>query len=517
MKADVTVLGAGAAGLWSALTAARAGATVVILSRAPLGAGTNTSLAGGGLLAAGDGFSSRDHARATLASGQGLADPGLAVNLAAQAGTELRALTRETGIELIYLGRGHYRLPSGPDFGLPGHALTVALVKLVRAAGIRVLAGASVLGLLTRTGRVWGAHGVLPDGSAFRVIAAATILATGGYAGCLSPNDNSPCVAGAGQVWALEAGAALRDLEFIQFFPVGLDAPDLPSYPLPYPYPAGTALEDEAGGDLLASHFPGRTLEDVCTRDRDRLAIVLANEREAGRPAWVRFGRGGSDLLCLQLLDRYGWRRERVRVRPLAHFTMGGVAVDENLQALPGLFAAGEVVGGQHGANRCGGNALTACLVHGRAAGQGAAGLAARTKTRPPVFPPESSRLLLAAARQPPAATSPDLAELRRRAMAIGGCHLGPVRGRPQLREGIAGVAGLSRALSGLPAGASLVARHQELRWMLTLLGLAMESAMARTESRGAHCREDYPQPESGQARPIVVRLDPRGGGAMAG
>ncbi|MFN8483549.1 MAG: FAD-dependent oxidoreductase [Anaerolineae bacterium] len=475
MTHDVLVIGGGLAGMTAALRAAQAGAQVRLLARAAPGAMGNSAASGGGLLIAGPNITRQAHYDLTLAVGHGINEPSLVDTLSRDAPACREWLEETMGFKLSVKDKGGqgYFSPGG------GALITAKVAEAVAREGRIEAHPWPVRRLLTRDGAVVGA--LVEAGDGLRPIhASATVLATGGYAGLFARHDNPGDPMGAGVVMAARAGARVRDLEFVQFYPIATAEPSLPTFMLFRPFAPGARLLTQDGHDLLAERFGGRSLNEVVGAARDDLSRIV-HEENARAP--VVFDATGCDWsqadkwFSLVYLRRYDWDWEHrpARVAPIAHHCMGGVAIDAHARtSLARLFAAGEVAAGVHGANRHGSNSLTDCLVFGCHAGDEAAGVTAASEQEmaeawPGEIVPERA----------------DFAALQRLVWE----GMGIVRDA-------AGMARLATALEALaPSDAQLMAQ------------MALAFARRRTESRGAHIRADYPAEDPAWAHSQVGRL----------
>lgn len=437
--ADLVIVGAGVAGLTAALTAATAGARVQLLTKDPLTASASYLAQGGVAAAAGTDDSPEGHHRDTLAAGRGLCR-ATAVTVLTQEAPEqiadLRALGVPFGRDLGLEGGHSRRRIHHVDGADTGRWILETLLRHVSAsATIEVVSGRA---LAVRPG-----SGVLTDRG--MVHARAVVLATGGYAALWSRTTSPPGSVGEGIALAYRAGAALADLEFVQFHPTVLDG-------------SGLLLSEALRGE-------GAQLIDA---DGLRFTDELASRDVVSRAVGAR----GTALLDLQRIDRSRFpslmRRiaeaghdpvaAAVPVSPAAHFTMGGIATDlDGRTDVPGLYAAGEsACTGVHGANRLASNSLLECLVFGRRA--------ALAALHDPVARPVDATPDSVVARQTP----PQPTEHERRAVWR---HAGLVRD----------AAGLGRLRAS---------RH-------VLVRLLAAAALARAESRGGHFRTDFPSPDA--------------------
>jgi len=454
---DLLVVGGGVAGLFAALSAATEGAEVTLLTKGRL-LSSNSFFAQGGIAAALDpGDSPRLHADDTLEAGRGLCKRSAVELLTAEAPAAIAALER-LGVSFdAGLARegGHCRRRIVHAGGTEtGRRITERLAERALAhPRIRVREHERALALWRCEGRCTGVVGERGP-----LAARATLLASGGYAALWERTTNPAGAVGDGLSLAYAAGAALADLELVQFHPTALlDDGFLLSEAL---RGDGALLLDDAGArftdelaprDVVARAIAARSQAGLDLRaiDRDRYPSLIATLERAG----------------------YDPAREPVPVAPAAHYTIGGIVTDlDGRTTLPGLYAAGECAcTGVHGANRLASNSLLECVVFGRRAAR--AGL----------DEPD---------RGAPSAPAPAAEEQER-----------PSR---STRRGLWNNAGLTRSAAGL---------ETLLRAESLLARLVARSALLRTESRGVHFRGDYPDEEVGLARAHVVverGLEPR-------
>ncbi|MDR7099024.1 L-aspartate oxidase [Lysobacter niabensis] len=471
-RRPIVVIGAGVAGLATALAAAPA--PVVVLCRDADGGGSASALAQGGIAAALDpGDSAQAHACDTLAAGAGHNHAAAVEWLCRQAPGAVTWLA-DIGVEFdrgcdgrLALGRegGHGTariVHAGGD--ATGAALMRVLHARARAAvHIEWRGGLEVEALLLREGRVCGARARDRAGNEHVFDASAVVLATGGLGALFARTSNPAGADGAGLALALAAGARARDLEFVQFHPTALEI-DGQCLPLLTEAlrGAGASLRDHDGRALMAGVHP---LGDLAPRDI--VARRVWHARRNGR-VWLD-ARGVRDDFAQQFptvlaaCQAHGFdpRREPLPVTPVAHFHMGGVAVDtDGATSLPGLHAVGEVAcTGVHGANRLASNSLLEGVACGRRLG-------ARLSTQ--VLPaPRGAARWHAHGEALPAA---QLERLR----ALLWSAAGPLRTGPGLRGALAECA------AWVPTG-----------WQARLACALLEAALRRTRSLGAHHRSD--------------------------
>lgn len=485
------IIGAGLAGLMAALELAPT--PVVVITKATLGVNCASAWSQGGLAAAiAPDDSPELHLADTLAAGDGLCDeaaarriieagPGIAQKLVALGAHFGRD---EAGAFKLKLEAAHCRrrvLNAGGD--ATGAEIMRAVIEVVRQTpSITVLEGVAALDLVIGDG-VEGVVLAMP-GEIAVLPSRHVVLATGGLGGLWLHTTNPPGAIGQGVAMAARAGAALVDLEFVQFHPTALD---VGRDPMPLATEAirgdGGLLIDETGTRFMA----GQGRAELEPRD-----VV-------SRAVWKRLGEGHRVFLDtraafgVDLPKRFPTIAAACRaagidpvtapmpIRPATHYHMGGIAVDTcGRTTLPGLWACGEAAStGLHGANRLASNSMLEAAVTGLEVARDLAGRSfARigTPLRPrPQLPTDPAGLLAV-----------------RQAMSA---HVGVLRDRAGLEQAMATIApiaaGTSDAASPAIAGLMIAA-----------------AAWRRTESRGGHSRTDFPARDDAQAvrRPITLR-----------
>ena len=461
VEADVAVVGAGAAGLYAALCAAREGASVVLVSATPL-AQTASYWAQGGLaaaLAADDSFDL--HLRDTEVAGREMVRHSAAEILVREAPECVRDL-QHLGVRFDADRFGQLAL------GLEGgHSVRRVVHAGGSATGRRVVRQLSALAveepMITvyegaRAQALWsdadGCRGLICDDG--RVIAArAVVIATGGAAALWSRTTNPPGSQGVGLMLAHRAGAALADLELMQFHPTAVTG---------VPGREGFLVTEAVRGEgaTLLDSSGERFVDELAPRDEVSRAIQAKLESSGERS--VDLDMRSIDPArfpnVVRALRESGLdpATELIPVAPAAHYMMGGIVADLSARStLPGLYAVGEAsCTGLHGANRLASNSLSECFVFARRAITDA--LASPAPARTPASESE-----IAALRALPAPPPAD----------------------PQTRDALWRSAGIVRTPEGL--GGLLEQSHPLAR-------LIARSALERAESRGAHIRVDHPE-----------------------
>jgi succinate dehydrogenase / fumarate reductase flavoprotein subunit len=525
VETDVLVIGAGAAGMYAAIEAARNGCRVFLIDRSLIGRGGATVMAQMTVaVALGDDAPDHwsHHYRDTLTAGRGLCNETLARLLTEQGPECIREMdewgvgwARKDGKITSAFAPGHDRPRCVyVDFLDTGPAVSSTLRKVVnKTAGITRKGDLCVVDLIMTEGQVIGATAWhLGSGAPVTIFAKATIVATGGLTRLYRRNSASSNMGGDGYALCLRAGAPLIDMEFVQFFPIGHLAPRLigmdPIMWDPFRYKLGGKLLNNKGEEFTQKYGVAEDGRYIITRDVGTYAIIKEVEAGRGSPhggAFLSFQHVPEAKLREAfgpVIDRLAANgidltRQNVEVAPIAHYHMGGVQADVRMATeIPGLLVAGEAVGGANGANRLSGNAITEALVFGRQAGRTAAALAQQA-TGVPVRP-EAARATVELLATGAAGSAPNTAELLQSLQATMADDVGPLRTEATLKRALARIGELAAATGDKPFGTGQAFDMVRLDWfdlrnMLTVARTVVEAALLRTESRGAHQREDFP------------------------
>jgi succinate dehydrogenase/fumarate reductase flavoprotein subunit len=543
LTTDVLIVGAGGAGMYAAIAAARKGASVILVDKSLVGRGGATVMAQM-TVAAAIGQQEPDawtiHFEDTIKAGRGLCNEELSALLCEKAPKRILEMeqwgtrwARENGHIKQEMAPGHSRRRCCyVDFLNTGPAVAATLRRKVgEISEIRRISNVTIIEIVTQDGCALGAVGLnVIDGEVVTFQAKAVILAAGGLTKLYARNSASANMSGEAYALALWAGAELLDMEFVQFFPIGHLAPRLvgmdPIMWDPFRY--------KLGGKLLNGQFEefvdryGGTDFGQYTATRDLASYSILKEAEAGRGsphggAYLDFRHIPENQLRAAfgpvidrlLLNGIDLTKTPVEVGPMAHYHMGGIRVNNRMETrIDGLYAAGEAVGGANGANRLSGNAITEAFVFGERAGSFAAEAAkhmrAHWETKLTAGALERLRALRnrrSKSRVASVSLQVELQELmwEKAGPFRIGAKLAGALGRIQQmqRDDLPNITVTDETLYNLD-----LLDWFELRAMLTTAEAVVGSALTRNESRGAHQREDFPDSNESLLKNQVMEMN---------
>jgi succinate dehydrogenase flavoprotein subunit len=556
---DVLVIGAGGAGLRAAIEAAASGAKVGVVCKSLLGK-AHTVMAEGGIAAALANVDDRDNWRVhftdTLRGGQYLNNWRMAELHAKEAPECVRELEAWGALfDRTKDGRILQRNFGGHKYPRLAHVGDRTGLEMIRTlqdhgihTGMEVHMECTVLGLLMDSGRIAGACGYDREKGLFRLWQAkAVVLATGGIGRAYKITSNSWEYTGDGLALAYRAGAELQDMEFVQFHPTGMvwpisvrgilvtegvrgeggvlrnsegrrfmfdDIPDL--------YKEQTADSEEEGWRYTQGDRNARRPPELLTRDH--VARCINREVKAGRGtphggvlldiSWIKKHLPKSEEHIKRKLPSMYHQfkqladlditKEPMEVGPTTHYMMGGIRVDGDSQmsSVPGLFAAGEVAAGLHGANRLGGNSLSDLVVFGRRAGRFAAEFAKSNGVAN--IDEEQLQVTASAALAPfdrgasgenPYQIQYDLQEAMQDLVGI-------VRTEHEMEQAVQRIADLRARADGTGIAGNRQYNNgwhtaMDLDSLLVVSEAVTRAALLRKESRGAQFREDFPSKDA--------------------
>ena len=549
LETDVLVVGSGGAGMYAAIGAARNGADVILADKSMISRGGATIMAQmttAAALGEQEPDSWQKHLEDTLEAGRGLCNEELSAILCEEAIDRIREMDdwkvgwarkddKITGV----MAPGH----SVPrcvyvDFLNTGPAVAKCLrTQVARADTVMRVSGLAINDVVVDDGVVVGAVGWnLEDETPVTVAANAVILAAGGLTRLYARNSASVNMNGDAYAMALRAGADLIDMEFPQFFPIGHLAPRLvgmdPIMWDPFRYKLGGRLFNAEGEEFL--HRYGGEDAEKYTTTRDIISYGITKENEAGRatenggvhlsfqhipeddlreafgPVIDKLAKNGIDLT-----------KRTIEVSPIAHYHMGGIRVNRQMETgIPGLYGAGEAVGGANGANRLSGNAIPEAFVFGERAGKFAADYArGRNRSWSDAAAEEHlDRLKSVIGRQTDAnGEKAALGEMWAELQKLMWDQVGVLRTGDKMTAALTRIQDMRNELDGIaPADDTefnmTLQDWYDLRSALLTAESVTLAAINRTESRGAHQREDFEEIDPAQTHNQRLRLDGGGG-----
>jgi len=562
---DVLVVGAGGAGLRAAIEAAASGARVGLICKSLLGK-AHTVMAEGGVAAALANVDDRDnwkvHFADTMRGGQYLNNWRMAELHAQQAPDRVRELEawgavfdRTPDGRILQRNFGGHKYPRLAHVGdRTGLEMIRTLQDYAIHLGIDVHMECTVIDLFRDGDRVSGALAYDRDRGRFRVFEAkAIVVATGGIGRAFHVTSNSWEYTGDGHSLAYRAGAALQDMEFVQFHPTGMVWP--PSVrgilvtegvrgeggilvnkegrrfmfdDIPENYRSQTADNEEEGWRYVQGDKNARRPPELLTRDHVARCIMREVREGRGSPhggvfldiSWIKSKLpNATEHIRKKLPSMYHQFKqladiditsEPMEVGPTTHYVMGGIRVDGDTQmsTVPGLFAAGESAAGLHGANRLGGNSLSDLLVFGKLAGEHAARYAASASAvnvDSSLVQDSAQRALEPFERSHSDTTVEGAYQVQHALQEMMQELVGIVRREDEMNRALDGL----EALRNRAARVSVTGNREynpgwhtalDLSNLLTVAEAVTRSAIERKESRGGHFRDDYPDKDPAYA-----------------
>ncbi|MGH7509995.1 MAG: fumarate reductase/succinate dehydrogenase flavoprotein subunit [Gemmatimonadales bacterium] len=568
---DVLVVGAGGAGLRAAIAASAAGASVGLVCKSLLGK-AHTVMAEGGVAAALANVDDRDgwqvHFADTMRGGQYVNNWRMAELHAREAPDRVRELEAWGALfDRTPDGRILQRNFGGHKYPRLAHVGDRTGLEMIRTLqdhsihqGIDVHMECTVLRIFTDAGRVAGALGYDRERGRFRLFRCpAIVLATGGIGRAYSITSNSWEYTGDGHALAYQAGAALQDMEFVQFHPTGMVWP--PSVrgilvtegvrgeggvlvnregrrfmfdDIPDNYRSQTADSEEEGWRYTQGDKQARRPPELLTRDHVARCILREVREGRGSPhggvfldiSWIRRKMPDARKHIVKKLPSMYHQFKQLadiditttpmEVGPTTHYIMGGIRVDGDTQSstLPGLYAAGECAAGLHGANRLGGNSLSDLLVFGRRAGEFAAVFAGehRVGAIDGAEVDDAIRCALAPFEQGASGNGNGPYQVQQELQALMQTLVGIVRTELEMERALEGIGRLRQQAQQVGVSGN---REYNPGWhtaldlanLLTVSEAITRAAIERRESRGGHFRDDYPEKNpAGDTFNVVIR-----------
>src|SRR5216117_1748898 len=558
---DVLVVGAGGAGLRAAIEAAGMGdrVRVGLVCKSLLGK-AHTVMAEGGAAAAMGNVDDRDNWRVhfadTMRGGQYVNNWRMAQLHAQEAPDRIRELEAWGALfDRTPDGRINQRPFGGHTYSRLAHVGDRTGLEMIRVlqdkgvhSGIDVHMECTIVRLFVVGGRIAGALGYFRETGRFALFrTGAIVLATGGIGKAWQITSNSWEYTGDGHALAYEAGAELIDMEFVQFHPTGMVWPPSVRGILVTEGVRGEGgvLKNAAGERFMFRYMPDMFKGDYADTETEADAWVKGDRKQNRRPPElltrdvvakaivkeIAEGRGtehggvildiaskqNADYIKKKLPSMYHQFKELAHVDitkdpmeigPTTHYVMGGIKVDAETQAstVPGLYAAGEVGGGMHGANRLGGNSLSDLLVLGRRAGQ----YAASKRGAAPKIPDADVEQSMREALEPFGREGENPFAVQTALQTIMQRDAGIIRDKSGLENALVELeklkararrVGITGSREYNPGWHTAI----DLRSLLVVSEATARAALERKESRGAHTRSDYPDSDDKQAREQIA------------
>lgn len=489
---------------------------VLLVSKTPLGKSTCTYLSAGAFSLAAEGLSKDTHLALTLQAGKGINEKKLVEILVEETPQRVKAL-ENLGLVGEW-SKGRFRCQGRATAA--GAPLIKVLATETIKRGVSFLPWIMVTDIIIEQGQAGGA--IAFDYHQKKILgikSKAIILANGGGGALYIRHDNPVRATGDGYVLAYHAGCTIRDMEFVQFMPVGLAEPGKPAI-LAAPALADLGRVINSKGEDILEKYQIKE-KPVAVRARDSFSLAIFKEEREGQQVYLdlrnlsekdwhydSFVREQRSLLA----NHFHCQEKPLRILPMCHFFMGGVVMNQNgATEIPGLFAAGEVTGGVHGANRMGGNALGEVLVFGYRAGKSAGEYARNQKmwiSSANNFA-EKEKMLKQKLERSSSGLPPKL--LRKKIGEILWNNAGILRDKDSLTAAQRELERIKK--EEFPKMATQTSKEIlekiEIENALLVAEMIIKTALWRQESRGAHFRQDFPNPDDNwQGNIFLQKLD---------
>lgn len=521
-ETEVLVIGGGLAGMTAALSARAKGERVTLICKSLSGHSGNSIVAGAGVSVYNPENEQSDskelYREDLLHSGADINDQMMMYKVINESADVLPYLI-DNGVSFRYseselmvkrtgghsAARYYYTDYSQKPYQTRGLSLTEPMEASAERAGVEMIHHASVLRLLKNKGKIVGCICADQNNARFCILAKSVVLAAGGGASLFARTNNTSDVTCDSYRLALEAGASLRDMEFVQFYPCVMFQPVRLQIEGSL-FSDGAVLRNVKGEEFMPFYSAAGN-----KATRDAMAIAIQSEINAGRGenGCVFVDCSGIDITVLQTRykelartlssHRFDVKKDYLPVCPAAHFYMGGICVDSDYSAgVPGLYACGEAVGGLHGANRLPGAALMEAVVSGRIAGQKAAEYAEKAEQEDRTSIADNGEMISSGIEW-----KQKIRELR----AMAWKEVSIVRNEASIERFENYLEEQRGVIEGMRAGTEVDRRAYEyLSYYMTAQMLTL-SAKERKESRGAHYRSDYTKRDETFAGSFVCTL----------
>lgn len=499
-SADLLVIGGGGAGIAAAVAARQLGKKVLVVSKFGPGFATCTTVSNSSFRNSGSNFTKEEHRSLSLETGQGLNEKELVEVLVEKGEADVKDL-RQMGVPIEEKYGGSFCKGKVPFFR--GPAVIKPITDFARSLGVEFIQPYLIWDLVLEDGEIKGAWGIDRNSEEPALfLAPTTILATGGAGALYQRTDTPNSITGDGYAMAARAGLPLIDMEFVQFYPyyTAFGYTERKESFIPPVVGEVASLVNEEGEDIVEKYKIARPLA-VKSRDLSCRAMMLEGKAffdftNVTENKWQEAGKlfdANNTVQAKEWLEnRFLHTTKKIPVLPTAHFFMGGVPADSWGQTeKEGLYVAGEVMGGLHGANRLEGNALTEIFVFGKRAGLAAAKDIKELNSFPlqekvlKKLEPQIKNLLTA----PLDSNTYEPEIIRNKLAKLMWEKAGIIRDKVGLEETLTQVQAMQKLPLSLTAGK---AKALEVKNMLLVAEIIIKAALFRQESRGSHYRLDY-------------------------
>lgn len=515
---DVLVVGSGIAGIRAAIEARTEGLSVLVLSKGPIGRQSSSFYAGGLLRA------EPEEIKNVIGYEKGiqkyLYNQELIAPYSGEAASKEIESLKSLGIQMNKHGK-EYTPENREQRGPGGSYIMIPMTRKALDMGITCLGNKMVTDLLLSQGQVKGALAMDEKGKVLQISSKAVILATGGGAGIFEHNSNPEGTTGNGYILALRAGAVLENMEYVNFYPVGLIGS---SFPHRRAGPTllrskGAALVNGKGEDIVEKYLK-MTLQraiDIPTVRFEMLSAIVARENQSSG-AYLDLTGISTDTWDSILSSPWNksyfdkapvdLRKQKCPVIPVAHTFLGGIKIYVSGEtSVSGLFAAGEVVGGAYCGEE-GASQLCRCLVMGAIAGRSVVSFVKGTKStriKEQEWQAAASRVMGFVSRS----WIESAEEVKQSIGKLVYNAMGPIREGNTLEQTLKELEATDKKINSLKIeDVSHLQNALEAENMLILAKALLGAGLRRKESRGPHFRSDFPDKDDRWFKRILISMD---------
>ncbi|MEM1982548.1 MAG: FAD-binding protein [Sulfolobales archaeon] len=507
---DVVIVGGGISGLSTMFFLDRKSGpgelSIAVISKSSLGYGTSTYYSAGAFRCPVGGYSREDYIKDVLESGRYVNRKALVELVANEAFNSITAL-EELSLK-FKVSRGTLRVVSDDPL-FPGKELVMVLRKYAFSRkNTIILENTHVLDVVRGSDSSFYTVGITHDGKRVIINSKVVCLATGGVSNIFIRSDNPQQLTCDGHGISLRLGLPLVDMEFTQFFPLGIAEDSKPSFMIPF---SRGKLVNRLGEDIVLK-YGLESLGKAIIYYRDALSrsimteVALGNDVDGALLLYPDDVQDDLSSFAHELMKKLKLGVP-IKVLPTAHFSMGGVEVDDEVNtSIKGLYVAGELVGGIHGANRLGGNALTSCVVTSNKVAENIL-KHINNEFHERLKSDSNESLNEVFKRYSLRGGSLRSDDLKSKIRHIMWSNVGVLRSDESIKEALNILNEVHENLDDVVIDNHIdVVKYSELENLLLASMSVSYSALLRTESRGSHIRTDYPQEDSKWRRNIKIR-----------